>query len=610
MAYVFQGINDQLQQSKSDIFGQETAEETAQKQQPTKTSTEGGPVSEAKTPAAQKSVKASDTATAKPAAFKAGAARVSIPKQFAGAGEVLKQTRSQAESEAKRYLTGQRETGPKLDLTPEFKQDIQKGSEGAFQQVSDFFGKTASPVESFQAQTKLPEQPTITSALRQRAAPTYTAGESAFERALLQQNPDFQMMQSRQRQQHRQLAGDIAKLETDTTQQAKQEAAQRLEQQQGAVRGYLGDYLDDIIAQAQADEQAKEDEYAALDQEAFISAQQAAALENLRGRYGESDPRLLPYLEGAQVDPSQYYIENFDVTPTQMMEPGEISHFNRIQALLGGELLQPGAELLPPRQFNQLGYERDLLGEALGTKQVAFAGANADIERVRGEIEARLAMERDARRARPESFAREMAAPIVERLRGGDYGDLLDPALGRINPMDYVRSSRPATFEEVMTLEDQAALEKAYSVLGKDMPYGPSIMGGRNPLLFSDKDYQQAILDQIERSKEVKIHDDLGKPDIQHSIPNFEGYDYPTRPYGAEDAAVTGTGSLQVETAPDEGVIAPFLEDYWGVTPPGGFEEQEIDPATINPGNLALEGPEDEVLFPGIIGSFEKRQGA
>lgn len=425
MAYLYPKINEQLQgqnQQTSNIFGQEQAAQVQDQDQgpEQKTSTEtsvgdtapGGGGGGGKQSSFQQE-QAKPDAKRQSAIRAQQAKQIKVPKALEQAQQSLSQAQKQREESEQRYLdqTRQRDFGLSQD---QINQAL-SGDQASQGQVSQLLGGQAQQAEAYQAPeydleniNRISTSQGLGDILAEQAGPEYTAGERAYDLALLQRNQPFQNIREQILSGAEQLQGNQADRASDLQAQAQDILQERYGAAQQQARDYLGSQQEGILA---ALRQRAEEENQALAglRGGGIGDIALGSEADAISRLSAQNPELAEYLSGAAEDVQEgsFYNVGQDVDYRQLAGAEDARKFNLINMLLGTgtEALMEGQGAGDRYSFNQVGLEDALLNAAMERQKLAQQ------EQIRL---AALAEEEAAAKAAAEAEAARQAAMAPE----------------------------------------------------------------------------------------------------------------------------------------------------------------------------------------------------
>lgn len=502
MAYVFRRIQDALgneSAQKQDIFSpqQSDAPQTGGEQVPggVKTSTEGelgpGGMSGGSATGGEGAPAAGNTVDK--ALIQKNIGKTRAPKFAQQAQSDLATADQQLQDEANKYVSdyGARDytvgTGT-LDKAI-------SGDASAMARTSGRLGETAERVEQFKPKTKydfsdrindFKTDAGIQNILRQESGPQYSAGEAAFDTSLLNRNADFQKIRSQLGIKQDELlkrAEAWGGASGEKTAAAQALVDKNHGQAQRRITGYLGGREKDLIA---AQEKELADENAALaalrsgDGGQYLSDQAAAALKQLQSEYeGANKYGVAGYLDKSGVNSGDFRSVRGDYSDYRdFIDSDEASRFGNIYSLLGRSddasirNAMAGAGTTAREGFDAESYRDAVLRGAERANAGADTAAQAELDRILGDVRGRYATEADAYR---EQEAKNIADAVRAEFGDVDVNAIDSRAFWR-DPNDDLSGLSEADAARLNELSQE--LEQGDSIYGAGKGFGSSFDSG------------------------------------------------------------------------------------------------------------------------------------
>lgn len=558
MAFAFSKINQALgvddNPQKQDIFGQQgTQAGTVDGAQPqgggtaaVKTSTAGdldGGGSSGEAPPGQAATASLDqTQSAGRAALRANMGKTATPKLLSDVGNTIKSRQDALQAEADTYTSGQKAK----QTYGVGNEDLEKaigGDADTAGKVRNLFGQTTvKPIDGFAPTTDVEVEDTqrlksdrgLQELLARGQGPTYNQGESAFDLRSLrktagfdQQLKDIEGKQEAVRQAKRDISGTSQKAVEDY-------GKEQLTAAQKAAQGYLtgkGDELEASNAKQASEAQAALDQIKAQGRGA-TSGDVKAVIRDLQKRYGETDPRVVRFIEqaagvnlggesvvnlkDAKIDPTQF--QKFRANPYQaadFYDEGEAGRFNSIMGLLGkGDARVAGAGADPNAySFDRAGYESALDASTRGLRGAQDELNEKDIAGILGGAQSR-ADQADAGWLNADNAAAARQQALAAR--GAEASNFFDPTLYEtyrvkdaqgqlgVDPMSFYKGdTRDLDARKVLTADEAGRLNTLAKDTGKEANYAAGTETTQSQASFDKQSYLNALRAYLEQNKAV-----------------------------------------------------------------------------------------------------------
>lgn len=395
-------------------------------------------------------------ATTQKALFDKNVPLQKAPKVVRQIGENLKSTDAALQDEANQYMAGAQQVD--TDLSQD---DIGKaagGDQEAMGKVSSRLRATPKEYQAFAPKTDvyaqdrniedLKTEAGLKSLFQRESGPRYTAGEQAFDTALLMANPEFARVRGALMEAQGGLKQKAADLSKSKTAEARGLVTKEFEDATQAARSALTRLGEEVIAGNKSEAQAEADVRRALNKGQISKEEASKLIGNVKNLLSVNQPyttegRAIRYLDEVTpgVNPEQYL--NVNETPgyEAFIDQGEADRFNRILGLLGANELGGRGGMLAGSGagsqygFNRGQYEKDLAAAALAKSQ------SVD----QPKISKREELEKVAR-VRADEFNQAAKAARADPTNQAKWHSMMGQELMKMAPINY----RPGEFMDAM----------------------------------------------------------------------------------------------------------------------------------------------------------------
>jgi hypothetical protein len=412
MAYLFNQVDDS--EEKKNIFapqagaqGQEAGQTGGDNVQKGNTSTSisdspsSGSGQSTSSPAAPKAQGGYNPAAAS-SAYKSAAASIKMPSAGLNRAEGALAAGSQAlQDKSNAYQTKAADTAKGYQLDDSTLSGAVQGTDADFQKTAQrLSSKSPGLFESFSGLGA--DQPNVENVrdtgnlYREEVGPSYTAGQSRLDSAMLRQNPEFLARQQAILGQQKQLQAADTKAQTDQTKTARDMLGKQYGESTDDIRRRLGVYGDEVVTTAKGLSAAEEARRAAIDPNKIGQNQQQDIKNKIEEDLKHADPhseqyRSLKFLAD-QYDLGSHVKVDKEVDWREMLNEGQAGRFNRAQGLLGNaETLQAGKGPGEAYSFDQAGAYKNILAQLQGKRQTADQADRERMAAIQAEAQGRVA---------------------------------------------------------------------------------------------------------------------------------------------------------------------------------------------------------------------------
>lgn len=358
MAFVFNAINNQLEDQKANIFGNQPG---ASAPGPTPSGASpgadgttdvgsGGGGSSSATPG-PKPVSASGQNTQRTqATINKAAQNIKTPGIVSKIGGNLQNSQAKVQEEANAY--GQAAKQKSFNLDQSALEGAASGDQNQYGAVAKRLDQQqADRAEQFKPQTQyqfqevqdIQSNPGIKSMYKREVGPQYSRGEGAFDAMLLQKNPEFLKQRSELVQKQQALNNLVGKEQTDRTAQAQADYDANFARDTGDIKTRLGGIGESQLDAARRMAEEVNARRAGIDI-GSIADQEEQALQDALAQelssggtslYGRAGKLLKDQNLRSLINEGDYIKKGGDVGMEDVLDENQASKFNRVAALLG-----------------------------------------------------------------------------------------------------------------------------------------------------------------------------------------------------------------------------------------------------------------------------------
>ncbi len=249
MAYVFNTVNNQLEQQKANIFGGQPGAQQGGPGASSPMDSGAGPTpTSSGGTGAKPSGSAPQTSSQQTQSTINKASRsIQTPGAVSKIGGNLQSAQQKVQDEANAYTQGAQNKSFNLEQG-----QLEAAASGDQAEMGNVGGRLnqqmADRAEAFQPKTEynlqdvadIQSNPGIKNMYRREVGPQYGRGESAFDAMLLQKNPEFQKTRAQLVQQQQALTSDVNKKKVDLSEGAQKSYDENFARDTGDIRNRLG----------------------------------------------------------------------------------------------------------------------------------------------------------------------------------------------------------------------------------------------------------------------------------------------------------------------------------------------------------------------------------
>jgi hypothetical protein len=458
-------------------------------------------------------------------AYKSASASINMPTAGLNRAEGALAAGSQAlQDKSNAYQTKAADTAKGYQLDDSTLSGAVQGTDADFQKTAQrLSNKSPGLFESFSGLGA--DQPNVENVrdtgnlYREEVGPSYTAGQSRLDSALLRQNPEFLARQQAILGQQKQLQEADTKAQTDQTKTARDMLGKQYGDSTDDIRRRLGVYGDEVVTTAKGLSAAEEARRAAIDPAKIAQNQQQNIKNQIEEDLKHADPhseqyRSLKFLAD-QYDLGSSVNVDKNVDWHEMLNEGQAGRYNRAQGLLGNaEMLQAGKGPGEAYSFDQAGAYKNILAQLQGKRQTADQADRERMAAIQAGAEERAKGTQKSLREQYESMMPEYKQMMRERVMGA--GGPSNPGQIAIDSQDLNTSDRempayqdaPVDWQSILTPDEISKMNSLQNDLGVDVAK------------YSNKDYgasNKTIAEQIASWKANKRNSTVSGT---NSVPN------------------------------------------------------------------------------------------
>lgn len=541
MAYVFDQINDALDEgNKTNIFapttpdqsqaqGSNQAQSQSGAQGDTKTSDDSiGFQQNSGTPNKASQVK--DTSPDQQAnVLTAQAAKIKVPTATAQYGQDLTNASQQLQNEANTYVQGYKD----YDYTNGVNNDLVSKAAGNDQ---DSYTKVAQRLAqqgptNYQAftpttKTTLDEIGNLNNAsgiqqmFRAENGPQYTNQDAAFDQTLLVRNPEFQKIQQALQRQQSDLQTAAATAATNSSAQAQAIANQGYLDATSGIKGSLNEQSQNVLS-GLADRAAAENQRRqGLDLNSIAGTQAQQDIDTIKGNWGNADglsQRAIAQLSLSGIDPSKYISSNLVADPRSLATADDSSRFNRVMGLLNNntDTLNVGSGAPPDYNLDNASLQKAIQDAALGKENTLESGYTKDIADILQQAKDYSAWQNSQRNRGPLAYAQSINDDLAKQLPQNSY---LNEALhGGVDPNAFYKAGDKLGDTATLSPAQVAQLNDLAAKTGQTANYAVG-SGLGNTDTFDSAGYLNAMKGYIADHLNAQAAKDKADSDKQRDI--------------------------------------------------------------------------------------------
>jgi len=458
-------------------------------------------------------------------AYKSASASINMPTAGLNRAEGALAAGSQAlQDKSNAYQTKAADTAKGYQLDDSTLSGAVQGTDADFEKTAQrLSNKSPGLFESFSGLGA--DQPNVENVrdtgnlYREEVGPSYTAGQSRLDSALLRQNPEFLARQQAILGQQKQLQEADTKAQTDQTKTARDMLGKQYGDSTDDIRRRLGVYGDEVVTTAKGLSAAEEARRAAIDPAKIAQNQQQNIKNQIEEDLKHADPhseqyRSLKFLAD-QYDLGSSVNVDKNVDWHEMLNEGQAGRYNRAQGLLGNaEMLQAGKGPGEAYSFDQAGAYKNILAQLRGKRQTADQADRERMAAIQAGAEERAKGTQKSLREQYESMMPEYKQMMRERVMGA--GGPSNPGQIAIDSQDLNTSDRempayqdaPVDWQSILTPDEISKMNSLQNDLGVDVAK------------YSNKDYgasNKTIAEQIASWKANKRNSTVSGT---NSVPN------------------------------------------------------------------------------------------
>lgn len=317
----------------------------------------------------------------------------------------------------------------------------------------------------------------------------YSAGEGAFDTALLRRNKDFSQIADQLSRQGKELSQRATKLQSELPTEAQGIAdtkyAAGTEAAQQELNRLATGVIDPYKTKA-SDINQKRTQYAdpnSAEAKAYLASQTAAAKEAAGKDIAAYAPRASRFLDTAAqtIDPTKLYQAGRQISYQDIIDPESVGKFNRIQAMLGqGDLLAPGMGAGEDVIFNAPEYQKLVTQGAQGLRGVEDERQRQSIAQIQNAAMEEMRKYNEGIGEEENQAFTQALNPMLEAAKARvdpQYHEFLASLNSKypqaqINPEQFInRRQKVQDWRDVLTPEQVASINASFQDLGGlDLP--------------------------------------------------------------------------------------------------------------------------------------------